>query len=166
MEPLSTKGKLKFTDCLRSILYEFFGEAESETNAYYQKYGPIIFKIEANFVEFSPYYFKLHSAIRCFECLYLSHEDVELYDIVHQKSGDKVTVLSRTGFFEGIKAFYENDGRRENSGKVPMSVLYVSENILDYLYKDIKGSLFSKGFALNEFTCILKLPSAVVSCNC
>ena len=33
-----------------------------------------------------------------------------------------------------------------------MSILYVSETILDYIYKDIKGSLFTKSFSPNEFT--------------
>ena len=53
---------------------------------------------------------------------------------------------------EKIKDFYENEGRRNNFGNVPMSVLYVSENILDYLYKQMKGSLFEGGFTPNEFT--------------
>ena len=147
----SVASKIKFTDCLRTILCELFGEKESEIFAYYQKYCKIVFQVEANLVEFNPYYFKLHAAIRCFESLYLTHEDIDLFDIIPLKSGDKMVKLSRVGFFEKIRDFYEKEGRRVNDGNVPMSVLYVSSNILDYIFKDITGSLFAKGFAVNEF---------------
>jgi hypothetical protein len=152
MKDLNAVGKLNFTKCLRTILYEYCGEAESETYAYYQKHCSFIFKVEPDVVDFSAHYFKLHGAIRSFECLYQTHKDVDLFEIVPKRSGDEVTVLSRAQFFEKRKDFYENEGRRISSKEKPMSILYVSETILDYIYKDIKGSLFTKSFSPNEFT--------------
>lgn len=147
----SPMGKVRFTDCLRAILHESYGEAEAETYAYYQKHCAFMFKVEADIVEFCPHYFKLHSAVRLFECVCYTHEEVELFEIVDRKSGDEVALLSRAQFFERRQDFYENEGRRVNSKKGPMSILYSSENILDYLSEDMGVSLFSRGFIPNEF---------------
>ena len=153
----STDGKIRFVDCLRTILCKFFGPIESEIFAYYQRYPKLIFNVEANLVEFNPYYFKLHSAIRCFESLYLAHEDIELFEIIALKSGDKVTKMSRVDFFAKIRGFYEAEGRQLNDGNVPMSDLYVSDNILEYIQTDVEGSLFNKEFVRNEFTSQLEI---------
>lgn len=143
--------KLTFTDVLRFILYHFFGPLESEVYAYYEKYCPMLFKVEAHLVESNPYYFKLQGAIRCFEFLYLIYEEIVLFDIIPLQSGDQVKVLSRVDFFEHRPEFYENEGRRRNSSNLPMSILYVSSNILEYLYRGMDGSFFPRGFLANDF---------------
>ena len=143
-------GKIDFPNCLRTILYESYGETEAETYAYYQKNCGFMFKTRADIVEFSPHYFKLQAAVHLFECACFIHEDIELFEIVSKKSGDEVTLLSRAHFFDIRNDFYENDGRRINSEKGPMSTFYSSDNILEYLGKHMGFSLFGRGLILNE----------------
>ncbi len=152
MKKSTYQGKVRFTDCLRTLLYESFGEAESETYAYYQKHCSVIFKVEADFVEFNPHYFKVRLAIGKFEYLYHTHKDIDVFDIMPRKSGDKITLLSRSKFFKYSKDFYENEGRRCSSQKLPMSLLYVSDNFLGHLYDTFRSELFRRDFVVNDFT--------------
>jgi hypothetical protein len=151
MSALNAGGKIKFTDCLRTILYQSHGKAESETYAFYQHHCSFMFRAKANLFNFSPHYYKLHSAILDFECVYQNHQDIDVFDIVHKKAGDEVTMLSRAQFVEWSQGFYENDGQRVNALSEPIGIAYVSRNFLEHLDQDTHYSLFNKSFVPNPF---------------
>ena len=121
----STNGKIKLTDCIRIILFQSHGKVESEIYAFYQHNRSTLFRSKADRFNFSPHYYKLHSAILDFECLYHNHPDIDAFDIVHKKAGDEVTMLLRSQFAKWSVEFYENDGQRVNEISDPISVAYV-----------------------------------------
>ena len=147
----STNGKIKLTDCIRIILFQSHGKVESEIYAFYQHNRSTLFRSKADRFNFSPHYYKLHSAILDFECLYHNHPDIDAFDIVHKKAGDEVTMLLRSQFAKWSVEFYENDGQRVNEISDPISVAYVSHNFLEYLDQDSEYSLFTKDFVRNSF---------------
>ncbi len=149
MEALSIKGKIAFADCLRRILFELYGEEEADTYAYYQKHCHFIFKVEADVVEHCTHYFRLQCVIRNFEYLCRVHQDIGLFEIVPKHVGDEVTVLTWIQFFERRHEFYEREGRRIKAKHEPMSLLYVGAIFLDYVSKDIRGSLYTKDYVPN-----------------
>ena len=143
-------GKMKFTDCLRTILYQTHGEAESETYAYYQKNCSFMLKVDASAINHNPHYYHIHSAIWTFESLCQAHKDISLFEVIPNQSGDEVIALTWPHFFGKRQEFYENEGRRFNSRK-PMSNLCSSVNFMDYCVKDRKESMFANDFAMNQF---------------
>lgn len=151
MSIFKDSSKIDFPDCLRTILYESHGAAEAETYAYYQKNCRSMFKAAADLFSFDPDYFKAHAAISLLERTCFTHEDIDIFEIVNKKSGDEVTLLSRAHFFDIRNDFYENDGRRINPKKGPMSLLCFGDTILERLATDMGVSLFNKRFALNDF---------------
>jgi len=143
--------KMKFTDCLRVILRQAHGEAESEIYAYYQRNCSFMLKADAREVHHNPYYYHVHSAIWAFESLCQAHKDISLFEVIFNQSGDEVTSLTWPHFFGKRQEFYENDGRRFSSRRKPMSVLCSSMNFMDYCLKVKKPSLFSNEFVMNPF---------------
>jgi len=151
MKILKPVEKMKFTDCLRVILHQAHGEAESEIYAYYQRNCSFMLKADAREVNHNPHYYHVHSAIWRFESLCQSHKDISLFEVISNQSGDKVIPLTWSHFFGKRQGFYENDGRRFNSKRKPMSVLCSSVNFMDYCIKGKKLSMFANGFVLNPF---------------
>lgn len=147
----NANGKIKFTDCLRTILYQSHGKTESETYAFYQHHCSFMFRAKANLFNFNPHYYKLHSAILNFECIYHNHLDIDVFDIVHKKAGDEVTTLSRDQFLNWSRECYEHDGQWVNALSEPIGTAYVSLNFLEYLDDDSQYSLFNKSFVPNPF---------------
>jgi hypothetical protein len=144
-------GKIDFPECLRTILYESYGATEAETYAYYQRNCRSMFQAEADNFNLDPHYFRVHAAVSLLECTCFTHEDIDFFEVTNKKSGDEVTLLSREYFFDIRNDFYENDGRRINSKKEPMSLLCFSKNILVRLGADMGISLFNRRVILNDF---------------
>ena len=151
MSVLNSSEKMKFTDCLRAILYQSHGGAESETYAYYQRNCSFMLKVEANVVHHNPHYYHVHSAIWTFESLCQAHKDISLFEVISNQSGDEVIPLTWPHFFGKRQEFYENDGRRFSARCKPMSVLCSSTNFIHYCVKDKKASMFANDFVMNPF---------------
>ncbi len=152
MEFLKVKGKIPFTECLRTLLFQSYGNAEAETYAFYQHHCSFMFKVKADVVNHNPHYYRLHEVILKFESIYHNHPDIDFFEIVHKKSGDEVRVLSRSHFREWSQEIYENEGRRRvHNSKELIGLAYVSENFLDSLEGETGPTLFHKTYRPNPF---------------
>lgn len=152
MSALDSVEKMKFTDCLRAILYQSHGEAESETYAYYQKNCRFMLKVDASVVHHNPHYYYVHLALWTFESLCKTHKEISLFEVISNQTSEEVIPLTWSHFFGKRQEFYENEGRRFNAKHKPMSILYSSTNFMDYCIKDKNESMFAYNFVRNPFT--------------